>query len=107
MEKIKTIAARGSLVLAGLLWFLTLTGEAATTKLTCSAKDTIGNAVKKLKPGDTLFVSGTCNENLEIPEEITRVVLAELAVNASCDPETKLTQILSKLFGGFPLLRSS
>jgi parallel beta-helix repeat protein len=93
MEKIKTIAARGSLVLAGLLWFLTLPGEAATTKLTCSAKDTIGNAVKKLKPGDTLFVSGTCNENLEIPEEITRVVLDGQGKATINGPDTSIPTV--------------
>jgi parallel beta-helix repeat protein len=75
MKKTKTIAAKLILVLAGLLWFLTSPGEGATIKLTCSAKDTIGNAVKKLKPGDTLSVTGTCNENLVIPEETVRVVL--------------------------------
>jgi parallel beta-helix repeat protein len=75
MEKTKTIAAKFWLVLAGLLWLLTSPGEAATVKLTCNAKDTIGNAVKKLKPGDTLLVSGTCNENLEIPFEASRIVL--------------------------------
>ena len=75
MKKTKTIAAKFSLFLAGLLWLLTSLGEAATIKLTCSAKDTIGNAVKKLKPGDTLSVAGTCNENLVIFEDIVRVVL--------------------------------
>lgn len=63
------------LALVGLLWLLTSSGEAATMKLTCTAKDTIRNAIKKLKPGDTLSVTGTCNENLVIPEEIVRVVL--------------------------------
>jgi parallel beta-helix repeat protein len=75
MEKIKKMTTVALLALAGLLWLFTSPGEAATIKLTCSAKDTIGNAIKKLKPGDTLFVSGTCNENLTIPEEIARVVL--------------------------------
>lgn len=75
MEKVKTIAARVLFVLLGLLWPLTSAGEAATVKLTCSAKETIGNALKKLKPGDTLLVSGTCNENVEILEETARVVL--------------------------------
>lgn len=67
--------ARGLLVLVVLLWPLSSMGEAATIKLACSAKDTIGNALKKLKPGDTLLVSGTCNENLTILEETVRVVL--------------------------------
>jgi parallel beta-helix repeat protein len=75
MEKTKKIAAKFWLVLAGLLWLLTSPGEAATVKLTCNAKDTIGNAVKKLKPGDTLLVTGTCNENLEIPFEASRITL--------------------------------
>jgi parallel beta-helix repeat protein len=75
MKKTKTIAAKFSLVLSVVLWLLTSPAHAATIKLNCSAKDTIGNMVKKLKPGDTLSVTGTCNENLVIPEEITRIVL--------------------------------
>jgi parallel beta-helix repeat protein len=75
MEHTKTIAAKFWFVFAGLLWLLTSPAQAATVKLTCSAKDTIGNAVKKLKPGDTLLVSGTCNENLEIPFEASRITL--------------------------------
>jgi parallel beta-helix repeat protein len=75
MKNTKTILGTFWLVLAALLWLLISPGEAATIKLTCSAKDTIGNAVKKLKPGDTLLVSGTCNENLEIPFEAARIAL--------------------------------
>jgi len=75
MERIKTIAARVLLVLTALLWALNSMGEAASIKLTCSAKDTIGNALKKLKPGDTLLVSGSCSENVEIPVEAARITL--------------------------------
>jgi parallel beta-helix repeat protein len=75
MEKTKTIAAKYLVVLAALLWLLSSLGQAATVKLTCSAKDTIGNAVKKLKPGDTLLVAGTCNENVGIPVEVSRITL--------------------------------
>jgi parallel beta-helix repeat protein len=75
MEKTKTIVAKFWLALAGLLWLLAAPGEAATMKLTCGAKETIGGTVKKLKPGDTLLVSGTCNENLEIPFEASRITL--------------------------------
>jgi parallel beta-helix repeat protein len=63
------------IVLVTLLWLFPSMSEAVTVKLACNEKNTIGNAVKKLKPGDTLLVSGTCNENLAIPEEINRVVL--------------------------------
>jgi parallel beta-helix repeat protein len=75
MKKTKTIAAKVLLVLTGVLWFLAASGDAATVKLACSAKDTIGNAVRKLKPGDMLLVSGTCNENVEIAVEVSRVTL--------------------------------
>jgi parallel beta-helix repeat protein len=75
MKKTKTITAKFWLVLAALLWLLAAPGETATVKLTCSAKDTIGNAVKKLKPGDTLLVAGSCKENVEIPVEVSRVTL--------------------------------
>jgi parallel beta-helix repeat protein len=88
MEKIKTVAAKFWLVLAVLFWLLASSGHAATVKLTCSAKETIGNAVKKLKPGDTLSVTGTCNENLVIPEETARVVLDGQAKATINGPDT-------------------
>ena len=88
MKKTKTIAARFSVVLAALLWLVTATAEAATIKLICGAKDTIGNALKKLKPGDTLSVTGTCNENLVIPEETARVVLDGQAKATINGPDT-------------------
>ncbi len=62
-------------ILAGLLWLPLSIADAANVKLTCNDKNTIGNAVKKLKPGDTLLVTGTCNENLAILEDVVRVVL--------------------------------
>jgi nitrous oxidase accessory protein NosD len=43
--------------------------------LTCGSERTIGDAVKTLKPGDTLLVSGTCNENLVIGPEVHRITL--------------------------------
>jgi parallel beta-helix repeat protein len=69
------IVARGLIILIGLLWLPLSIAEAANVKLACNGKNTIGNAVKKLKPGDTLSVTGTCNENLLITEDIFRVVL--------------------------------
>lgn len=50
-------------------------GEAETRTLTCSPTATIGEALKTLKPGDTLQVSGTCNEHLVIPEYIQNITL--------------------------------
>lgn len=43
--------------------------------LTCGPEKTIGQAIKTLKPGDTLLVSGTCNENLAIGQEVQRITL--------------------------------
>ncbi|HXV78899.1 MAG TPA: right-handed parallel beta-helix repeat-containing protein [Candidatus Binatia bacterium] len=72
MKKAKTFTSLTSVVL---ILLFTLPGEAATTKLTCSPKNTIGNALKKLKPGDTLLVTGSCNENVEIAVEVSRITL--------------------------------
>jgi parallel beta-helix repeat protein len=49
--------------------------ESGTHTLTCGPEKTIGQAIKRLKPGDTLLVSGTCNENLTIGEEVHRITL--------------------------------
>ena len=43
-------------------------GVADTRLVNCAAGDTIGSALKTAKPGDTLLVSGTCVENVEIGE---------------------------------------
>jgi hypothetical protein len=68
-----------TLVLAAavFLWLRPSVGEAQPDKhtLTCGPNKTIGQAIKTLKPGDTLFVIGTCDENLEIGEEVHRITL--------------------------------
>lgn len=43
--------------------------------LTCGPEKSIGQAIKTLKPGDTLLVTGTCNENIEIGEEVHGITL--------------------------------
>lgn len=43
--------------------------------LTCGPEQTIGRAIKRLKPGDTLLVSGTCDENVDIGQEVARITL--------------------------------
>ena len=52
-------------------------GRAQSDKhtLTCGPEKTIGQAIKTLKPGDTLVVSGTCNENVAIGQEVERITL--------------------------------
>ena len=49
--------------------------QSGTHTLTCGPDKTIGQAIKTLKPGDTLLVSGTCNENLAIGQEVQRITL--------------------------------
>jgi hypothetical protein len=49
--------------------------QTATHRLTCGPERTISQAIKTLKPGDTLLVSGTCNENLSIGQEVQRITL--------------------------------
>ncbi len=49
------------------------TNEAAS--LTCGGGQTISAALRTLQPGDTLAVSGACNENVVIPEQVANVIL--------------------------------
>jgi parallel beta-helix repeat protein len=57
-------------------FFLTISlSEAKVVKLTCSAKKGINAAVLKLKPGDTLAVTGDCNENVVIPAHIHGITI--------------------------------
>jgi parallel beta-helix repeat protein len=49
--------------------------RAATLTVDCAAGEKIQDKVVLAKPGDTVQVSGTCNENVRIPGEIVRVTL--------------------------------
>jgi hypothetical protein len=49
--------------------------EPGTFTVDCDAGETIQNALANLIPGDTLKVSGTCNENVTIREELERITL--------------------------------
>jgi len=57
------------------LWLLVSTGEAATVAVDCDTGGTIGGRLSSLRPGDTLAVGGTCNENVVIPAEVVRITL--------------------------------
>jgi parallel beta-helix repeat protein len=65
-----------TLVLAA-AWLSPSVGQAVAVKhtLTCGPKTSIGEALGKLKPGDTLKVSGTCNENVNIGVEVAGITL--------------------------------
>lgn len=49
--------------------------EPGTFTVNCDDGETIQNALENLIPGDTLEVSGTCNENVTIREELDRITL--------------------------------
>jgi parallel beta-helix repeat protein len=51
------------------------TSGAATFQLVCGQQRTITEALRRLPPGDTLFVSGACNENVLIPEQVVNITL--------------------------------
>jgi hypothetical protein len=51
------------------------TSESAPHQLACGGQRTLSEALGRLKPGDTLLVSGTCNENVVIPEQVANVTL--------------------------------
>lgn len=53
----------------------TVHSQPVTHTLTCGPLKTIGAAIKTLKPGDTLLVSGTCNENLALGQEVNRITI--------------------------------
>jgi nitrous oxidase accessory protein NosD len=80
--RLKAIAVAGVF-----LWVASLAGQgqSGVHTLTCGPEKTIGQAIKMLKPGDTLLVNGVCNENVVIGEEVHRITLdgqGSAAINA-------------------------
>lgn len=75
MKGTKTIAMGRLVGFVALLWLLPPGAEAATVTVDCNAGATIGGVIGGLKPGDTIVVSGTCNEHLAIPEDVQRITL--------------------------------
>ena len=49
--------------------------ESASDQLACGSQRTISEALRQLNPGDALLVSGACNENVVIPEDVVNVIL--------------------------------
>lgn len=86
-----------TLVLAAVfLWLGPVVGRAqpGLHKLTCGPEKTIGHAIKTLKPGDTLFVSGTCNENVQIGEEVHRITLdGQGTASINADPSANAVSV--------------
>ena len=57
------------------LWLSPLATSAATITVDCDAGNTIASALSNVKPGDTVLVSGTCKEQVNITPEIVRITL--------------------------------
>lgn len=93
MKTMSTMGLRGAISLAALFWLPLSLADAGTIKLACNGKNTIGNAVKKLKPGDILSVSGTCNENVEIGPELSRITLDGQGKATVSGPDAKINTI--------------
>jgi parallel beta-helix repeat protein len=74
MRAMNTIAV---VLAATFLWLRPSVGraQANTHTLTCGPEKTIEQALKTLKPGDTLLVSGTCDENVVLGQEVDRITL--------------------------------
>ena len=64
-------------IMAVAVWSAPSQGGADSTihTLVCGPERTIGAAIKILKPGDTLLVSGVCNENVVLGQEVSRITL--------------------------------
>lgn len=50
-------------------------GKSGVHTMTCGPHKTIGQTIQTLKPGDTLLVSGICDENLVLGPEVHRITL--------------------------------
>src|SRR5687767_14188070 len=70
---------RVGIVTSTALLAVTLTAAAQTGASTvnadCSKGGAVGPILSKLKPGDVVFVHGTCRENLLIQPELQRVTI--------------------------------
>ena len=75
MNKAVIRISTGRAVLAAGLCSAVLWAQAATVVVDCDAGNTINGALGGVKPGDTVQVSGTCKEQVNIAPEIVRITL--------------------------------
>ena len=62
-------------IIATVLCCIALAADAATVSVDCDAGNSINAAVGKVRPGDTILASGTCNEQVSFDAEVVRVTL--------------------------------
>ena len=75
MSKTAIRISTGKAVLLAGLCFSALMANAATVSVDCEAGNTIMAALANVKPGDTVQVSGTCNEQVSFAPEMVRITL--------------------------------
>lgn len=75
MDKCRRSRIIASLVVLAVFSLLASVAGAANVTIDCDAGATIREALRSLKPGDALLVTGTCKENVVVAAEILRVTL--------------------------------
>jgi len=75
MDKTTIRMRTGKAVLLAGLCFSALLANAATVAVDCDAGNTVMAALGNVKPGDTVLVSGTCNEQVSFAPEMVRITL--------------------------------
>jgi parallel beta-helix repeat protein len=83
------------LLFATLGTFLMVASSGAETfQFFCGQQRTISGALQRLRPGDTLFVSGACNENVQIPEQVLNITLDGQGMATINGPDANSATIL-------------
>jgi parallel beta-helix repeat protein len=84
-----------SLLLFAMLgsFLMVATSGAETYQFVCGQQGTISGAVQRLRPGDTLSVSGACNENVLIPEQVLNITLDGQGTATINGPDTSSSTI--------------
>jgi parallel beta-helix repeat protein len=76
------------------LFSMVATSGAASFQLICGQKRTISEALQRLRSGDTLLVSGACNENVQIPEQVVNITLDGQRTATITGPDASSSTIL-------------
>jgi parallel beta-helix repeat protein len=75
-------------------FLMVATSGAASFHFICGQQRTISEALRRLRPGDTLLVSGACNENVQIPEQVANITLDGQGTATINGPDASSTTIL-------------
>jgi len=75
MKKTAIRIRTGKAAILACLCFSAVSANAATVSVDCEAGNTVMAALGNVKPGDTVLVSGTCNEQVSFAPEMVRITL--------------------------------